>query len=148
MSAIRITKSFTFDMAHALEGYNGLCKNIHGHTYVLHVTVLGKPIDENSNPENGLVMDFGDLKKIVKKGVLDTFDHALVIKEGSSILKSLNLSENERLITTSFQPSCENLLIHYVGIIQSLLPQQVKLVAVRLNETPTSYAEWLLEDQL
>ncbi|HNS43287.1 MAG TPA: 6-carboxytetrahydropterin synthase [Taishania sp.] len=148
MSAIRITKSFTFDMAHALEGYNGLCKNIHGHTYVLHVTVLGKPIDENSNPENGLVMDFGDLKKIVKKGVLDTFDHALVIKEGSSILKSLNLTENERLITTPFQPSCENLLIHYVGIIQSLLPQQVKLVAVRLNETPTSYAEWLLEDQL
>jgi 6-pyruvoyltetrahydropterin/6-carboxytetrahydropterin synthase len=148
MSAIRITKSFTFDMAHALEGYNGLCKNIHGHTYVLHVTVLGKPIDENSNPENGLVMDFGDLKKIVKKGVLDTFDHALVIKEGSCILKSLNLTENERLITTPFQPSCENLLIHYVGIIQSLLPQQVKLVAVRLNETPTSYAEWLLEDQL
>lgn len=148
MSAIRITKSFTFDMAHALEGYNGLCKNIHGHTYVLHVTVLGKPIDENSNPENGLVMDFGDLKKIVKKGVLDTFDHALVIKEGSSILKSLNLTENERLITTPFQPSCENLLIHYVGIIKSLLPQQVKLVAVRLNETPTSYAEWLLEDQL
>lgn len=147
MSAIRITKSFTFDMAHALEGYNGLCKNIHGHTYVLQVTVLGKPIDENSNPENGLVMDFGDLKKIVKKGVLDTFDHALAIKEGSSILKSLNLSENERLITTPFQPSCENLLIHYVGIIQSLLPQQVKLVAVRLNETPTSYAEWLLEDQ-
>ncbi|MEZ4890973.1 MAG: 6-carboxytetrahydropterin synthase [Crocinitomicaceae bacterium] len=142
MSAIRITKSFTFDMAHALEGYNGLCKNIHGHTYVLHVTVLGKPIDENSNPENGLVMDFGDLKKIVKKGVLDTFDHALVIKEGSSILKSLNLTENERLITTPFQPSCENLLIHYVGIIKSLLPQQVKLVAVRLNETPTSYAEW------
>ncbi|MCO5258785.1 MAG: 6-carboxytetrahydropterin synthase [Crocinitomicaceae bacterium] len=147
MSVVRISKTFTFDMAHALEGYNGLCKNIHGHTYVLRVTVLGQPLTDNTHPENGLVMDFGDLKRIVNKVVLDKFDHALVIKEGSAILKSLDLSVNERLITTPFQPSCENLLLHYVELIQSMLPQQVKLVSARLNETPTSYAEWLLEDQ-
>lgn len=147
MSVIRITKSFTFDMAHALECYNGLCKNIHGHTYLLRVTVIGSPLDENSHPEDGLVMDFSDLKTIVKEGILDKFDHSLVLKDNSELLNSLNLNANERLITTSFQPSCENLLLHFVSIIQSLLPSQVKLAAVRLNETPTSYAEWLVEDQ-
>ena len=66
MARIRITKEFKFETAHALMGYDGLCKHIHGHSYELLVTVIGHPIEDESNPKLGMVMDFGDLKKIVK----------------------------------------------------------------------------------
>ena len=68
---IRITKEFKFEMAHALMGYDGLCRNIHGHSYGLNVTVAGYPIDEEGHPKLGMVMDFGDLKKIVRKAIVD-----------------------------------------------------------------------------
>ena len=70
MNKIRITKHFDFETAHALYGYDGKCKNIHGHSYHLHVTVIGIPIDDDQDPKNGMVMDFGDLKVIVKNEII------------------------------------------------------------------------------
>ena len=147
MAKVRVTKVFRFEMAHALDGYEGLCKNIHGHSYVFSVTVLGEPMQEEGNPENGLVVDFGDLKKIVNENVVNHFDHALILKETSPFLKSLDKTLNERLITTPYQPSCENLLLHFIEIIRPLFPNNLQLVSARLNETQNSYAEWLLSDQ-
>lgn len=147
MSKIRVTKVFTFDMAHALDGYNGLCKNIHGHTYHFSLTVLGTVCDNEERPDNGMVIDFGLLKQLVKESILDKFDHALVLKQSSVFLKSENIRSNERFITTPFQPTCENLLLYFVNTIGQLLPSQITLVAARLDETPTSYAEWFLNDQ-
>ena len=66
MSNIRITKQFNFETGHALYGYDGKCKNVHGHSYKLSVTVIGKPISDSSNVKFGMVIDFSDLKKIVK----------------------------------------------------------------------------------
>jgi len=77
---IRITKEFKFEMAHALPGYDGLCKNIHGHSYEMLVTVAGQPISDVNNPKYGMVMDFGDLKKIVRKIIVEVFDHSLVLR--------------------------------------------------------------------
>lgn len=148
MSLVRITKEFSFDMAHALEGYNGLCKNIHGHTYHLRVTIAGKVKNEAGHPEDGLVIDFSTLKAIVKQEILDKFDHAIVLMQGSGLLHSVNEKMNERLIVTPFQPSCENLLLHFVNLLKPLLPADVQLIAARLDETPTSYAEWYLSDQV
>ncbi|MBS1950148.1 MAG: 6-carboxytetrahydropterin synthase QueD [Cytophagales bacterium] len=147
MSTVRITKIFSFDMAHALEGYNGLCKNIHGHTYHLRITISGTVRNEKDHPNDGMVMDFGILKKLVKKEILEKFDHSLVLNKSSRLLHTLSIQTNERLITTPFQPSCENLLLHFVSLLKPLLPQGMVLVAARLDETPTSYAEWLLSDQ-
>ena len=65
-------------MAHVLEGYDGLCANMHGHSYILSVTVIGKPIEQTGNPKLGMVMDFGDLKKIVKK--LTAFFGKIILK--------------------------------------------------------------------
>ena len=73
MSKIRITKQFSFETGHALYGYDGKCKNVHGHSYRLDVTVIGKPIEDNSNVKLGMVIDFGDLKKIVKSEIVDVF---------------------------------------------------------------------------
>ena len=69
MSKIRITKKFRFEAAHALYGYDGKCKNIHGHNYKLFVTIIGKPISNQSDVKFGMVMDFDDLKKIVKNNL-------------------------------------------------------------------------------
>lgn len=135
-------------MAHALEGYDGLCKHIHGHTYHLSISLLGEVKNESGHPKNGFVMDFKELKELVKGNVLDVFDHSLVLNETSVFLENKNYSfSNERVILTPFQPTCENLLIHFVSIIENCLPQNVELISVRLDETPTSYAEWLKSDQ-
>ena len=83
MKIIRLTKAFTFETAHALYGYDGKCKNIHGHSYKLYVTVKGIPSQDSNDVKLGMVMDFGDLKKIVNEAVVDVFDHAILLNEDS-----------------------------------------------------------------
>jgi len=73
MTKIRVTKEFTFEMAHALWNYDGPCRNIHGHSYKLYVTVFGNTLLDNTSTKLGMVMDFSELKKIVKKYVIDYF---------------------------------------------------------------------------
>lgn len=147
LTRIRVTKVFTFDMAHALFGYDGPCKNIHGHTYRLSVTLIGSPIQGTNNPKEGMVIDFTDFKKIVKDEVIDVFDHTLVLKANTPHAKIQGLTDNfERVMFTEYQPSCENLLVDMLTRIQLKLPSDITLKNIRLEETPTSYAEWFEED--
>lgn len=144
---IRVTKVFTFDMAHALFGYDGPCKNIHGHTYKLSVTLIGSPIKDTTNPKEGMVLDFTDFKKLVKEQVIDVFDHTLVLKANTPHAKIKGLTDNfERVMFTEYQPSCENLLVDMLTRIQLKLPSDITLKNIRLEETPTSYAQWFEED--
>ncbi len=71
MAKIRLTKKFHFEMAHALKGYDGLCAHFHGHSYYLTITIIGEPICQNEHPKNGMIMDFGDLKKMVHEEIID-----------------------------------------------------------------------------
>ncbi len=148
MNKIRVTKSFNFETAHALYGYDGKCKNIHGHSYKLFVTVKGVPIQDNSNPKFGMVIDFGDIKKIVRTEVVDRFDHAILLNVNSPHreLGENLIKEGHKVIFTEYQPSCENMLIDMVGLIRPHLDSTVELQSIRLHETETSYAEWLAED--
>ena len=149
MKKIRVTKVFTFDMAHALFGYDGPCKNINGHTYRLSVTLIGEQIQEENNPKEGMVIDFTDFKRIVKENVIDIFDHTLVLKDDTPHSKIKGLSDNfERIIYSTYQQSCENLLLYMLDRIQNHLPGNVEIKNVRLEETPTSYAEWFKEDNI
>lgn len=144
---IRVTKTFTFDMAHALEGYDGLCRNIHGHTYHLAVTVSGKVINENEHPKNGMVIDFSDFKAIVEKHVVKVFDHALVLQRDSRYAQQLTSTDPaSTLLLTDYSPSCENLLIDCKNRLINRFPEAITLEKIRLNETPTSYAEWYRSD--
>lgn len=140
---IRITKEFKFEMAHALWGYHGPCKNIHGHSYTLTVTVKGKPIGDIQSPELGMVMDFGDLKKIVGSEIIEKFDHSLILNNKDQLVSVLN---HQKLVSVAFQPTCENMLIHFSELLLSRLPQNVTLHHLLLRETSTSYAEWYAED--
>lgn len=129
-------------MAHALYGYDGSCRNIHGHSYRLEITVSGIPDISDANPKLGMVMDFGDLKKMVQKYVLDDFDHLTILNEKSdfSSLPDLDIIFGKvRLV--SYQPTCENLLLEIRQRILPHLPPDVKLVLIRLHETATSFAE-------
>lgn len=144
---IRITKEFKFEMGHALMGYDGPCKNIHGHSYALKVTVSGNPITETGHPKLGMVMDFGDLKKIVREAIIDEFDHALVLNEKMSGLLVTELKSNfERIILLPYQPTSELMVADFAERIQKLLPKNIVLKHLLLRETVTSYAEWYAEE--
>ena len=149
MAFIRITKEFTFEAAHALEGYDGPCKNIHGHSYSLSVTIVGIPLKNPESPKYGMVMDFGDLKKMIKKNVVDPFDHALILGSVSPWNTSVVPSEHcDNIVFVDYQPTSENLLIDFAGRISGLLPDHIRLHSLRLRETATSYAEWFASDQV
>ncbi len=134
-------------MAHALFGYDGPCKNIHGHSYELQVTVLGQPSTDNSNPKFGMVIDFTDLKKIVNEEIISKMDHALVLNGNSPHKNLKNLDDTfEKIIYTNYQPTCENMLIDFKDRIEKLLPTYVKLHSMSLRETANSFAEWYAVD--
>jgi len=150
MTKIRITKEFKFETAHALKGYDGLCKHIHGHSYALMVTVIGEPIEDKSSPKLGMVMDFGDLKKIVRDEIVDQMDHALVLNEDSKEARKL-IDQDEmfnRVLLVDYQPTSENMLVDFAARIQPRLPDGIKLYSMFLRETVTSYAEWFAADQV
>jgi 6-pyruvoyltetrahydropterin/6-carboxytetrahydropterin synthase len=145
MKVIRITKEFSFEMAHALDGHDGKCKGIHGHSYQLDVTLIGEPIDTAGHPKLGMLIDFSDLKKIVKEEIINEFDHALALYEHDPLVKSWNHS-GTRLILTPYQPTCENLISDFAARLKKRIPSPLTLHSLRLRETDTSYAEWFAAD--
>ncbi|MFY8096739.1 MAG: 6-pyruvoyl trahydropterin synthase family protein [Flavobacterium sp.] len=148
MSKIRITKQFNFETGHALFGYDGKCKNVHGHSYKLSVTVIGTPITDPSHVKLGMVIDFGDLKKIVKEEIVDVFDHATVFNQNTphiELAKELQ-DRGHHVILVDYQPTSENMVIDFAAKISARLPQAIQLHSLRLQETETSFAEWYASD--
>jgi 6-pyruvoyltetrahydropterin/6-carboxytetrahydropterin synthase len=144
---IRVTKIFGWEMSHALWNYDGLCSNMHGHSYVMHVTIKGSQITDDNSPKCGMVIDFGDLKRIVKENIVDKFDHSVVLNTKSDVKALMNVKQMfDRIHIVNFQPTAENLVVYFADIIKSKLPENIELHSVRLYETATSYAEWFAED--
>jgi 6-pyruvoyltetrahydropterin/6-carboxytetrahydropterin synthase len=149
MSRIRLTRLFTFETAHALQNYKGGCRNIHGHSYRLEVTIIGTPIVSETHPNDGMVMDFKDLKKLVQETIIDPIDHALLLRQDASLeLVEALRHLNHKLVLTPFQPTCENMLIDFKQRIRHLLPPYVELHSLKLWETEKSFAEWYATDNL
>lgn len=135
-------------MAHALWNYDGLCKNIHGHSYILFVTVIGEPISDKKNKKLGMIIDFGDLKKIISEEIINKFDHSIVLSEENFLDIYNNSQMFERKHIVSYQPTCENLIIDFADRIKKKLPTNVQLLKLKLHETSTSYAEWYDSDNV
>lgn len=148
MSNIRITKQFSFETGHALYGYDGKCKNVHGHSYKLSVTVIGPPISDQNNVKFGMVIDFSDLKKIVKEEVVDVFDHATVFNKNTPHIDLANelKSRGHNVILADYQPTSEMMVIDFAEKIKKRLPQHISLHSLKLQETETSFAEWYAKD--
>ena len=148
MSSIRITKQFSFETGHALYGYDGKCKNVHGHSYKLDVTVIGNPITDTNNVKYGMVIDFSDLKKIVKEEIVDVFDHATVFNKNTphiELAKELE-GRGHNVILADYQPTSEMMVIDFAKKIKARLPESIALHSLKLQETATSYAEWYASD--
>ena len=148
MSNIRITKQFSFETGHALYGYDGKCKNVHGHSYKLSVTVIGTPITEMANVKYGMVIDFSDLKKIVKEEIVDVFDHATVFNKNTPHVELAKELENRghNVLLVNYQPTSEMMVIDFSKKISKRLPSHIKLHSLKLQETETSFAEWYASD--
>jgi 6-pyruvoyltetrahydropterin/6-carboxytetrahydropterin synthase len=142
---VRITKEFKFEMAHALHGYDGLCKNIHGHSYKLWVTVKGEVKNDSGNAKDGMVLDFDILKSIVKPEIINKYDHSLVLNANSPH-SEIDLSAFEKVFFLPYQPTSENLVTDFALKIKNKLPQGIELYKVVLSETATSFAEWNSQD--
>jgi 6-pyruvoyltetrahydropterin/6-carboxytetrahydropterin synthase len=150
MSKIRITKQFSFETGHALYGYDGKCKNVHGHSYKLSVTVIGTPINDRSNVKFGMVIDFSDLKSIVKEEIVDHFDHATVFNQTTPHLDLANelINRGHHVILVDYQPTSENMVVDFAQKIKNRLPNNVQLFSLKLQETESSFAEWFAIDNL
>ncbi|WP_309640092.1 6-carboxytetrahydropterin synthase [Flavobacterium sp.] len=150
MSNIRITKEFSFETGHALYGYDGKCKNVHGHSYKLSVTVIGVPISDRTNVKFGMVIDFSDLKKIVKEEIVDHFDHATVFNETTPHIELANELKNRghHVILVSYQPTSENMVTDFAEKIKNRLPKSIQLHSLKLQETDSSFAEWYASDNI
>ena len=146
MSTIRITKQFTFETGHALYGYDGKCRN--GHSYKLSVTVIGTPIKDTAHVKLGMVIDFGDLKKIVKEEIVDPFDHATIFNKNTPHIELAQelMRREHKVILADYQPTSENMVVDFAEKIKARLPKTIALYSLKLQETETSFAEWYASD--
>ena len=147
-NTIRITKEFKFETGHALYGYDGLCKNVHGHSYKLAVTVSGKPISDTNNVKLGMVIDFGDLKKIINEEIVDVFDHATVFNKNTPHVELANelIKRGHHVLLVDYQPTSEMMVIDFAEKIKNRLPSTIHLFSIKLQETETSFAEWFASE--
>jgi 6-pyruvoyltetrahydropterin/6-carboxytetrahydropterin synthase len=146
-SIIRVTREFTFETAHVLRGYDGPCRNVHGHSYRLFVTVTGSPVEDPGNPKNGMVIDFTELKKVVMGSIIDKFDHAVVVPSDFDRARIDMMKKTfGNTVVVDYQPTCENLVADFAHRLQALLPAGAKLHSLKLYETAKSYAEWFASD--
>jgi 6-pyruvoyltetrahydropterin/6-carboxytetrahydropterin synthase len=140
---VEVTKEFSFDMAHMLDGHDGLCSNVHGHGYRLFVTIRGELIDYGSS--DGMVIDFSDLKSLVKKVICD-FDHAFVYDTNNS--NECEIGEflsNRGMKVTEFdgRTTCENMSKYFYNEIAAYInTSTIFIEEIVLYETPTSYARY------
>ena len=148
MSVIRLTKEFTFEAAHMLEGYDGLCREIHGHSYRLLVTIKGEPERDPESPKLGMVMDFGVLKRIVNEQIVERLDHSFMMRNtlaAEQVVNDLGYRFS-KVVLTEYQPTCENMLSDFAERLLGALPDDIELCSLRLHETASSYAEWHASD--
>lgn len=131
---LSITKIFHFEAGHALSDHKGLCRNIHGHSYKLHITITGK------KNMHDVLMDFKTLKKLVWDTVLKDLDHALLLKKND-----INTFAAHNMVSKIFwmeeEPTAESMVGFIGASIKKVLPANISLTSVRLYETESCYAE-------
>jgi 6-pyruvoyltetrahydropterin/6-carboxytetrahydropterin synthase len=146
-AVIRVTREFTIEMAHALKNYDGPCRNVHGHSYRLFVTISGVPISDENNPKFGMVIDFNELKNIVLRKIVNVFDHTVVVIRDFDKNKTKMMAKTfGNVLVVDYQPTCENLVSDFAGRLINDFPSGTALHSLKLYETAKSFAEWFASD--
>jgi 6-pyruvoyltetrahydropterin/6-carboxytetrahydropterin synthase len=138
---LSLTKVFHFETGHALNEYEGACKNIHGHSYELRVSVTTSNQSDDFLPAPGFIIDFKEIKKIVTQKIVDHLDHKLILSK-AYLQKHPQFNELENLIIWDFEPSAENILLFIKNTLFNEFPEEIKLRKLLLYETKSSFVEW------
>lgn len=152
---ITITKEFTFDMAHRLPNHEGKCKNLHGHTYKMHLTFMGDLNKVKGDSSEGMLIDFKDLKAIANEFIDKTMDHYCMVYKDDTALKDFLMRNGFATTIVPFIPTAENMC---KWVFEQLEPKYSeimlkkdwwetgdhipRLISVKIWETPTSFAEY------
>ncbi|MDP3088921.1 MAG: 6-carboxytetrahydropterin synthase QueD [Methylotenera sp.] len=145
---MQITTRLEFDAGHRIPSHKSQCKNLHGHRYAIEITLSGDIITQADASDNGMVMDFSEVKAIAKNSVVDKWDHAfLVYHHDTEVLNFLNTLPNHKTVVFPTVPTAENMASEAFKILKSnyqdTYGNHLKLVKVRLYETPNNWADAL-----
>lgn len=140
---LKICVESSISVAHALSVYKGKCNQIHGHNYKLRVCINGNVNNDPKIHTCGMLMDYKELKSIVKQNITDKFDHSLILSDNTfPEVKEVLQKYYSNIKIVDFEPTCENLVLEFVKRIEKVLPDGIGLVNLKLSETETSYSEW------
>ena len=146
---MRVTKEVQFDLAHRIPNHKGKCRNLHGHTYKVQVTLDGIVNDEMESPSEGMTIDFKDLKQILDKVIVEPYDHVTMLYIQDPLVPYfIEMKEKFDLNVhfVSYIPTAENMSLRFFDKIQNELNGcDIKVVSVKVWETPTSFAECVEE---
>ncbi|MBU3567209.1 6-carboxytetrahydropterin synthase QueD [Polynucleobacter alcilacus] len=145
-TAISITRRLEFDSGHRIPNHDGQCRHLHGHRYAIEVTLTGEVIEQPGQADDGMVLDFGDIKRLTNQYVVDLWDHAfLVAKEDEGLVAFLASLPNHKTVVMEHVPTVENLANAAFTILQPVFSQafggRLELSSLRLYETPNCWAD-------
>jgi 6-pyruvoyltetrahydropterin/6-carboxytetrahydropterin synthase len=145
---MQITRRLEFDAGHRIPNHNSQCKHLHGHRYALEITLSGDIITQEGVSEQGMVMDFSDVKRIAKERVVDAWDHAFLVYRGDKmVLDFLNGIPDHKTVVLDIVPTAENLAQTAFKLLdpayRDTYNNHLTLQRVRLYETPNNWADCL-----
>lgn len=145
-SSIDITRRLEFDAGHRIPHHGGQCKHLHGHRYVIEVTLRGAVQEKHGDADEGMVLDFGDIKKITNEHIVDRWDHAFIVAKDDLVLVNfLNAIPGHKTVVIDLIPTVENLAKIAFETLEPLFQKnysgRLSLHRVRLYETPNCWAD-------
>ena len=143
---MQITRRLEFDAGHRIPNHSSQCRHLHGHRYAIEITLSGDIITTEGVSEQGMVMDFSDVKRIAKEQVVDAWDHAFLVYRGDRmVLDFLNGVPGHKTVVLDAIPTAENLALIAFNSLNSAsrdtYGNQLRLERVRIYETPNNWAD-------
>jgi 6-pyruvoyltetrahydropterin/6-carboxytetrahydropterin synthase len=143
---ISITRRLEFDSGHRIPNHDGQCRHLHGHRYAIEVTLTGSVAHNPGKADDGMVLDFGDIKRLTNQYVVEPWDHAfLVAKEDAGLVEYLNSIPNHKTVVMERVPTVENLASAAFRVLQPVFEKafegRLQLSSIRLYETPNCWAD-------
>ena len=143
---LTITRKLEFDAGHRIPDHNSQCRNLHGHRYVLEITLTGNVVDKDGQSDNGMIMDFSDVKKLANSALVDVWDHAFLVYEKDHAVRAfLDSLPDHKTVVLPLVPTIENLATIAFDILKAVYTDKfgtgLTLYKIKLFETPNCWAE-------
>ena len=143
---MEITTKLEFDAGHRIPHHKSTCKNLHGHRYAIEVTIKGEIISDKLNSDFGMVMDFKDAKELIKKIIVEEWDHSFIVfKDDNVVLKFLESLDGHKTVVFPLVPTAENMALVAMEKLKTSFDKEfgklIKPYKVRLYETPNNWAD-------